>query len=195
MSTNKFKNEPIVFFFSDGEVSAQPKNGTYWTKHDVLSHLETAGIKYPLYHHKYYVENGNHYMKLYNDSVSAVMPFEFWKKYVSTSEVKTLESLRIKADNGYVLNDSYDAARLIMEDSYTDKISFCVEDNDEIFEAILTEEESIRISNSKGKAKELTVEDVMDNCIYQGRVGFMEFDFILETSYLIDSLCEELSKK
>ena len=189
MSKNKLKTEPIEFFLPDGGLSVKPKNGKYWTKKSVLHHLAIAGIKFPLYECEPFRKDGKRYMRLSQGSVSAIMLYKFWEKYVSSSEIMTLENIKVMADNGLVLYNAYLLSRLLIEGLYHDEVQFYDNEVDEVFTAQLTEDGSIIITNADGKKGEITIDDIWENVCWEGNNNFIEFSLVDEVEAEINYQC------
>lgn len=190
MYKNQFKKEPIELIFPDGGVTIMPKNGNYWTSKDILSQLELAGIKFPLYDHEFFEKEGRGYMKLSQGGAAAIMPFNFWDKYVSPSEALTVKNLEIMADNGIILDDTYQLSRLLIEGAYAEKVQFYEDETDEVFTAELTEEGRIIITNAEGSEVEVTFDDVIENVIYWGNNTFIDFNLVDEVDAEIKYQCQ-----
>ena len=190
MSKNFLKKEPIELHSTGGSVTIMPKNGNYWTKKDVLTQLEAAGIKFPMYDREYYRKEGKGYTKLSQGEVSAIMLFDFWLRYVSPSEEFTVETLEIMANNGIVLHATYQLSRLLIEGSYADKVQFYADETDEVFTAGLTDEGSIIITNTEGNEVEVTFDDVLENVTYWGNNTFTDFNLVDEVDSEIEYQCQ-----
>lgn len=191
MSKNPLKKEPIELHSTGGSVTIMPMNGNYWTKKDVLTQLESAGIKFPMYDREFFRKDGKEYMKLSQGETSAIMLLSFWNKYVSPSEALTLKQLEIMADNGIALPDTYELSRLLIDGSYADKVQFYADGTDEVFTAELTDEGNIKITNTEGNEVEFTFDDVIENVIYWGNNTFKDFNLVDEVDAEIEYQCQK----
>lgn len=201
MYKRKVRKEPIDFIFPDGAVQVQPTNGEHWTKKTVGFHLKLAGIEYPLYTWEFFEKNKQQFVKLYCESTSVIMSYDFFMKYVFPIEnefdCRLDKQLRLEemANDGKVFWQPSYAIQLITSCEFKNSVKFVQNDN-EIFTARRKDDDkTIEIMNSEGRTVDIGIDEIIDDIKNNDLWTFANFDFNLLVEEEIAFYCENGFKK